>query len=628
MKRYIWIFAALLGGLASCDYNARNFEGLDELSRPTNVAIYDYTVTDADITTIITALRATGDADDAAMAARLETDRIFSDLAPASVCIPRLLASKYTTVDLTSSANITYTNMIARSDLLTALSTPLYTLTEADYQLAWGSTTDYSNALTPEVPPATAIPAIFLADFPDSAEGDYKIVSYNYSAATPAAEYLSVNFEDNPAGAGSGTVVDLPGWLTTTSNASYFWQCRSYSGNLYAQASGLNNSGNSAELWMISPQINLSGTTAPGLSFDIVVGYYTSTCLSVRLSTDFDGTQPGIATATWTDITAGFELPTEPASGYSSWAAAGTVDLSSYVGQGVYVAFVYDGDDTVDPKRTTTYQLDNIRIAEPSTAAAPEVVYAAWGFDGTAWSAAGDDIVVLQPGDYTAMGFTYLGVSTAPNYLPAYLAQKFPYAQQEDARTVVFLSDNAGSNYADLYVYSGGAWAPSTTETLTSQFVYTVDGWVFDPTITYTMVAEDYMIVVQYVIDNLASQTPALVGQYGDAEYYYGFAAYYSNISLRETDRGRDPDYAALTTDEEKKAYFEERTIEGLGIFLRYKYPDATPQVSGIDVLAYVTCAIYDGVATDRGCTFLFQCVGANPSTWEFVEQTAGTVYW
>lgn len=629
MKKYICILAVVSASLTACDFNERNFEGLDELSRPTNVAAYEYTLTDADITAIVNALTATGVPADAAMAAQLAKDRMFSDLAPASVCIPHLLTAKYTTPDLNSSANITYNSVVTRSGELAALSTPSYTLTDEDYQLAWGSETDFSKALTPDVPPATAIPAILLAGFPEAVEGDYKIVDYNYAEGTPAAQYLTAGFEDNPAGTGSNVAVDLEGWINTDLSGALFWQCRYFAAaaNAYAQISSF-NSGSVNSVWLISPAIDLPADGSPLFTFDYNSGFYNADCLTVHVSEDFDGTADNIGAATWMDITDNFTFVQGTSSGYGTLTNVGNMDFSAYAGKKVYIGFNYKGDGTTGNPATTTVQIDNIRVSEPSEMEAPVRVYAAWRFNGTAWSAAPNSVVVLQPGDYAAMGVNYLGTDIAPDYLPTYLGLKYPYAKEGTAFTVVFKSDNAGGNYADIYTRTGGAWVPSVTETVTSQFVYSVDGWVFDPTVTYTMVKTDYQSMVQYVIDNFAAETPALVSSYGDSEYYYGFSAYHSNISLREVDRGKDPAYAALTTDEEKKAYFRDRTSEGLEIFMRYKYPEATPQVSGIDVYANITCAMYDGVATDRGCTFRLRCTGSNPSTWEYVEQTAGTVYW
>lgn len=162
--------------------------------------------------------------------------------------------------------------------------------------------------------------------------------------------------------------------------------------------------------------------------------------------------------------------------------------------------------------------------------------------------------------------------------------------------------------------------------TRTEQFIFSgfdVSGWVFDPTLYVTLQkgknpTDDYMMVVLHIKERYAAATPSLINSYGDAEYYYGFNANYGNITLRESDRLRDPDYAALTNDEEKAAYLDQRTKEGIGIYLSLKYPDATPQVAGIDVYCLVTAHIYNG-STTVPKTYKFQCTEGNPSRWEFL---------
>ncbi len=63
MKKLSLIFIAAAAFLfTACEYNEENFSGLDTVSRPTNVTIIDYTLTDTDYTTI--ANTAGGDAGD------------------------------------------------------------------------------------------------------------------------------------------------------------------------------------------------------------------------------------------------------------------------------------------------------------------------------------------------------------------------------------------------------------------------------------------------------------------------------------------------------------------------------------------------------------------------------------
>ena len=188
-----------------------------------------------------------------------------------------------------------------------------------------------------------------------------------------------------------------------------------------------------------------------------------------------------------------------------------------------------------------------------------------------------------------------------------------------------YYAADKGSSANVTYQHKQEAAEVPGVTTRTEQFIFSsfdVSGWVFDPTLYVTMQkgknpTDDYMMIVLYVKEKYSVATPSLINSYGDAEYYYGFNANYGNITLRESDRLRDPDYAALTTNVEKEAYLEQRTREGLSVYLSLKFPAATPQVAGIDVYCIVTTAIYDGPTTVPA-TYKYRCIEANPSKWEF----------
>jgi len=133
---------------------------------------------------------------------------------------------------------------------------------------------------------------------------------------------------------------------------------------------------------------------------------------------------------------------------------------------------------------------------------------------------------------------------------------------------------------------------------------------------------DDYMLVLNYVKNHQGVTTPALLGYYGttlEYEYYYGFSPYYGEISLLESDRLKDPDYAKLTTAADKAAYMTQRTQEGLAVYLGLKYPDAQPQVGGIDLYCYVTTTIYDGKVTTN-YKYKYQRIDNNNLKWKYVN--------
>jgi hypothetical protein len=73
------------------------------------------------------------------------------------------------------------------------------------------------------------------------------------------------------------------------------------------------------------------------------------------VSTNYDGTTAGIATATWTPLT--FARPTVD----DVFVNSGNIDLSALESNNVRIAFKYTGSKS---GVTTTCQLDNIKITK------------------------------------------------------------------------------------------------------------------------------------------------------------------------------------------------------------------------------------------------------------------------
>lgn len=636
MKKNILLLATILTAIfTGCDYNERNFDDFEDLSKPQNVATYEYTFANADVATIVKALYANKNAADSVKANTLNADKMFSSAAEASELMPYLLKTKYYAADLKSSAKITYNYKEGRNETVTSLSSSPYALTDDDYKLIWGG--KLITSLTPEKSPEKSIPTILSKNITSPAEGMFKNVEYYYSKEEPVTTTVEniiweEDFEGYPAG--SGVLVAINGWINKDLKGKIGWENRNYNSNNYAQVSSYKST-TVNDVRLITKEIDLTGTTNPKFSFDIVVGNFTVKCLSVEISDNFDGKEANIATATWKDVTSSFTLP-QPASGYSTWASAGVLDLKAYIGKKVYVSFKYSGDDTSTPKQTTTYQVDNVKAYDEivgQDVKAKELQYAAYQYTNSKWQVAAS-VVSLQPADYESMGLKFLTTAQAPNYLPAYLKLKFPFAQEGATKTIVYKT-SATACYADEYIYAAGKWAPNTfIVEKTEQFVYSNKGWVFDPTLRVTMVkgkadTDDYMMLVNYVKAHQAIENPALISSYGDGEYYYGFSANYGNISYREKDRSLDTTYPKSATPAEKAAFMDQRTIDGIQVYLTLKYPNAQSQVNGIDQMAEITVLIYSSPIsnnTNENWTYTFQCTGNKE--WKYIQRASefGTI--
>jgi hypothetical protein len=161
-------------------------------------------------------------------------------------------------------------------------------------------------------------------------------------------------------------VSTLTGWLTYPEVGTKTWYANYKTGattDLWAQATAYNSSQASVKTWMITPDIDLSQTSKPYLTFKSARGYDNGATLELFASVDYDGSDTPWD-FTWVPLT--FTLPASNASGYSPFTSSGNVDLTSFAGGHVHIAWVYTGadlDGTTNDK-TTTWEVDNVTVAE------------------------------------------------------------------------------------------------------------------------------------------------------------------------------------------------------------------------------------------------------------------------
>ena len=169
------------------------------------------------------------------------------------------------------------------------------------------------------------------------------------------------NFEEITAGSGSNEIaIDLEGWINTNTSNTRVWSGKSFSGTKFAEFSSFYSAaGSTDDAWLITKSIDLSASDSKVISFSSVNRFYNGSVLKVYISEDYDGTIPGIATATWNELN-----PTLPTSSAQNdvRVSSGPMDISSYKGTNVRIAFRYQGSKSTNP--TTTFQLDDIKIYE------------------------------------------------------------------------------------------------------------------------------------------------------------------------------------------------------------------------------------------------------------------------
>ena len=162
------------------------------------------------------------------------------------------------------------------------------------------------------------------------------------------------NFEDI-SNTGQGVWINLDGWKNiSASNGTEKWEARDFSSNSYASISAYQTGETNMTVWLITPEIDLNGSSDEILTFQSKDAWNNGDGLEVFISSNFSG---NVSTASWTEIDA--KLAEGTSTGFAqNFTDSGPIDLSSYSGK-VRIAFKYTGGD---PSLTTTYQIDEIKI--------------------------------------------------------------------------------------------------------------------------------------------------------------------------------------------------------------------------------------------------------------------------
>jgi len=146
------------------------------------------------------------------------------------------------------------------------------------------------------------------------------------------------------------------GWTIININGgSYNWGVDEFGSNTYAIGNAFNTD-EETDTWLISPEIDLDGTTEDVLNFEVQSNFDSGEVLAVYLSTDFVDIETDSNWALLQDV----DIPQGPSNGFGSFEAAGPVNLSCISGT-VRIAFRYTGSDPAGV--TTRYHVDNIVVS-------------------------------------------------------------------------------------------------------------------------------------------------------------------------------------------------------------------------------------------------------------------------
>lgn len=363
MKNKTLLYSAFIAlALAGCDYNEDNFEGFEELGKPTDVKKLEYTMTDADYATLSSNATNKTLAESEGVDKQLgyvKNDKSLSEAIPAAKYMPAFLVSRWPTADKGSSVKVTYKKSVnAPAYLATLSAAEAYEITPANYAAVWGETP--VQYFTPAKPLSKYVTKFLNAAYADAQEGDVKVVNYKYSITEPNTGGASVAKEidetfDSATESNKNAKTEVDGWLNIAEKGGKYWVNNFYNGG-YTQCSAYGAT-EDAVTWLISPKVDLSKATAPKFAFDICLGYPNGAQLKVLVSDDFNGSD--VNAATWTDLTTYFAFDASNAK-YGKMSPAGSYDMSAFKGSPIHIAFKYIGN----AKQTTTFQLDNIQLGD------------------------------------------------------------------------------------------------------------------------------------------------------------------------------------------------------------------------------------------------------------------------
>jgi len=604
-RLYKIMLLMLVVALAACN-PTKDLKKQMEQQAPPPTATFNYTLSSADYTTISGMVMANASTHaDSVAASKIKSSHYLMGNYDKTY-IPKLLSSLYPALGLKSSAHVTYNYY--KGPLVSTMmyeAAPQYTLSDADYQ-SMGGVVGVYKYFSPSNPATNFIPAFLSTKFPNDTSGTVRLIKYNFANSDPSGEatVFDAEFAKN---------ISLENFTVANVSGSQTWTASKYG----AKMSGYSGGNQPNEDWLVSPAIDLSGFTSPSFQVSQTINYWNKTVypdhIQILVSTDYSG---NVSTATWTKLNV---TPMPDGTGWTE-VQSDKIDLSSYAGKTIYIAFKYVSNTANAP----TWEIDWMKVygtvAGSGTGPAPTILSggAFYKLSGSTWNPVSGSYY-LSSADYASMGGSigkyddFSSSNNPDNYLPQFLALKYPYAQEGDQVFVAYKYYSGGLHtYVDQYTFTGGMWVKyNPVEVVTGPFLNTGTQWVFDPTVYKTMTSSDYQVIV----DVVKKTHPDLVNKYGDGEYYYGAEAYYGNFnaqpSNRTTGQYAQADYNGLSAAE-VQALILKRIGEGLVVMLQQEYPNAQTQVGGVDQKYVITYNIY--VTSNISNTTTLQCTKSGPN--------------
>lgn len=646
--------------LAACSENSWNdkyLEGFEEGTTPEQVETIEYTLTETDYEVFSVNSANVALAKEKGVEADLKavkTQRYLNASIPAAEFMPNYLKDadfKYFALSDGSSINLTYREAGELPETMTALNGAYqYAVSDEDYQMVYDSDTDYTSAFSPSHPASRSMNKILEEALPDAEKGQYAIVNYNESATDPVfntepvpstpfhltnvlTDDLTIDQEITVNGI--VTAVCKAGIILTDNAGSILvyksdFPYADYQVGDQVIANGITDAYKNCLQIKYDDNLQKVGTQsytypeAKELTPDMLLqagtnekpvlaqyGYMTGT---VKI----DGNYLNLMFGDRTDVRGSIYNITDEL-------RAQLIDGATMTLEGYFTQTSVSGSFTNCNIVVTKMIAGNKKSRKATrTVTVPSTnVNAAYLYNGTKWEAAGNDIYVVQPGDYEAMGLSYGNFSkTQPEeYLPKLLARVFPYAKADDTKYVAYkYYDGKNTTYACAeWAYDGIKWVDNIStngvRTVTNQFVRRDGKWVLDPSVELTLPAGRnqplstwfFQTCVDWVRENVPDGA-SYITSYGNNDYYTGASAFQGNIDLRAAAaKGQNPAAYDSMSDEEVVALMKKRFEEEVGpAVLGQLYPNMAP-VGDFEPLFTIHFGTYDGSSHEH--TIVFKCI-------------------
>ncbi|HKK60979.1 MAG TPA: choice-of-anchor J domain-containing protein [Bacteroidales bacterium] len=596
MKYLKYITLAFIVIFTACDLTNPLEDDLDAIDNKLNKQL-EYTLADDDYATLAN-LAHNIYPEDSNNIAFFQNRQYFTDEVSAAKYVPLFMNSKFPNLGAGTYADVSYNySGEVPEDLKTYSEAPVYSLSSTDLKEI-GDDTGAAGYLYPVYSPEKVLPEILKERLDTASSGAIYQVSYKYSDVSPKIDYSA--YAINPV------------WANDFSDETTFQRVNKAGGQEWsfiatdegsASIEGWDGSKNNPnEDWLISPEIDLSEVTTTYLQMQHGVEYFAPNSLYVLVSENYDG--ENVDNANWEEI----PFPNYEGSSKNNYIETEVIDITDFDGEKVHIAFKYVSTNSSAPY----WAIGNVKVGPYGykvTGKTPYLVNDFYEFNGDDWNKL-DNVHYINKSNFEKIGFSkgtssFTAEQPASDYLSDYAAVKYPMSNNSGNQIVFVYDYDNGSDIltlADQLTYKDGIWQSSYdyVRPITEPYAATENGWVFDPTINFTMTSEDYELIAVYVkndpvLSELEDNT------YDDSEYYYGASAYYANFDTRGGNF-----YEGFDS-------WEEAVTEAIGeVLLPAKYPEAQTQYKGIDMHYIVHFTAYG--APSSNYFIKFQCTKSAPN--------------